>query len=47
MVRKFDKNDLNNVLEIWLDTNTKTHDFISENYWKRQLESVKNLLPKS
>ena len=32
------------VAEIWLDTNIKTHYFISAQYWKSNFELVKELL---
>jgi len=34
MVRKFKTQDIDEVMEIWLDTNIKAHDFIDKNYWK-------------
>ena len=36
--------DINKVAEIWLDTNIKTHYFISAQYWKSNFELVKELL---
>ena len=36
--------DINKVEEIWLDTNIKTHYFISAQYWKSNFELVKELL---
>ena len=32
------------IAEIWLDTNIKTHYFISAQYWKSNFELVKELL---
>ena len=34
MIRELRKVDINKVAEIWLDTNIKTHYFISAQYWK-------------
>lgn len=34
MIRPLRKDDRNRVMQIWLDTNINTHDFISEDYWK-------------
>lgn len=45
MIRKFENIDLEEIMKIWLDTNIQAHDFISENYWKNNFESVKSLLP--
>ena len=42
MIRELRKVDIN--AEIWLDTNIKTHYFISAQYWKSNFELVKELL---
>lgn len=44
MIRELRKVDINKVAEIWLDTNIKTHYFISAQYWKTNFELVKELL---
>lgn len=44
MIRELRKVDINKVAEIWLDTNKKTHYFISAQYWKSNFELVKELL---
>ena len=44
MVRKLQKADIDRVADIWLDTNSKAHDFISAQYWKRNFELVKEML---
>ncbi len=44
MIRELRKTDINIVADIWLDTNIKAHYFISAQYWKRNLELVKELL---
>ena len=44
MIRELRKVDINKVAEIWLDTNIKTHYFISAQYWKSNFELVKDLL---
>ena len=44
MSRELRKVDINKVAEIWLDTNIKTHYFISAQYWKSNFELVKELL---
>lgn len=44
MIRELRKVDINKVAEIWLDTNIKTHYFISVQYWKSNFELVKELL---
>ena len=44
MIRELRKVDINKVAEIWLDTNIKTHYFISAQYWKSNFKSVKEAL---
>lgn len=44
MIRELRKVDINKVAEIWIDTNIKTHYFISAQYWKSNFELVKELL---
>lgn len=44
MIKELRKVDINKVAEIWLDTNIKTHYFISAQYWKSNFELVKELL---
>ena len=44
MIRELRKVDINKVAEIWLDTNIKTHYFMSAQYWKSNFELVKELL---
>ncbi len=43
MIRKFEKRDINAIAEIWLDTNIKAHNFISDKYWIDNFENVKKL----
>jgi putative acetyltransferase len=45
MIRKFEINELETVMEIWLDTNINTHDFINTSYWKENYNLVKEMLP--
>lgn len=45
MIRQFKKNDLSAVMQIWLDTNIKAHDFIPKEYWENNYEIVKEILP--
>ncbi len=47
MIRIFGENDLSAVMQIWLDTNIKAHDFISKEYWTGNYEMVKEILPKA
>ena len=44
MIRELRKADINQVADIWLDTNIKAHYFIPAQYWKSNLDLVKELL---
>jgi putative acetyltransferase len=45
MIRKLADNDIDKVMDIWLDINIKAHDFIPASYWFRNYDSVKKMLP--
>ena len=47
MIRKLNKDDIDKVTQIWLEVNTKTHNFIPEKYWTEQFNAVKQILPQS
>lgn len=47
MIRSFKKNDLSSIMQIWLDTNIKTHDFIPKEYWIDNYEMVRSVLPQA
>ena len=47
MIRKFEKNDINAVMEIWVNENIRTHNFIAKEYWKDNYEYIKDILPKA
>lgn len=34
MIRKFEKSDIDTVMQIWKDENIKGHKFIPKEYWK-------------
>lgn len=44
MVRRLQQTDINNIADIWLDTNLKAHYFISAQYWKSNFDLVKEML---
>ena len=44
MIRELQRDDINKVADIWLDTNIKAHHFIPAQYWKSNFESVKEAL---
>ena len=45
MIRKFKKNDINDVMKIWKNENIKTHKFIPKEYWESNYKYVKEILP--
>ena len=45
MISKFEKNDINPVMQIWKNENIKAHKFISKEYWKNNYNYVKEILP--
>ncbi|MHC1747231.1 MAG: N-acetyltransferase [Cellulosilyticaceae bacterium] len=47
MIREFTMDDLERVMAIWLDTNIQAHDFIANEYWIRNFDMVKNILPEA
>lgn len=47
MIRKFEKKDINAVMEIWKNENIRTHNFIAKEYWKDNYEHAKDILPKA
>lgn len=40
MIRKYEVSDKEQVLQLWLNTNLQAHDFIDEDYWKANTNSV-------
>lgn len=47
MIRKFEENDIDLVIQIWKNENIKAHKFISKEYWENNYEYVKEILPKA
>lgn len=45
MIRKFKKEDIDEVMEIWKKENIRTHNFISKEYWENNYEYVKDIIP--
>lgn len=45
MIRKFEKNDIDAVMQIWKNENIKAHEFISKEYWNNNYNYVKAILP--
>ncbi len=48
MISKLKETDMDQVLEIWLETSIKSHNFIKREFWESKLEDMRNLyLPAS
>lgn len=47
MIRRFIKNDLTAVMEIWLSANLQAHNFIPKEYWINNYAEVKEMLPQA
>jgi len=45
MVKEFDICKVDEIMQIWLDTNIAAHDFIPKEYWTDNFEIVKTMLP--
>ncbi len=45
MIRKFEDNDIDDIMQIWKSANIKAHNFISNEYWENNYEYVKSVLP--
>lgn len=41
MIRKFETKDTERVMQIWLEANIETHDFVSGDYWPAQYQPVR------
>lgn len=47
MIRKFQKPDLDAVMQIWLDSNIEAHGFIPSAYWMDHYDMVRAMLPEA
>ena len=45
MIRKYQKSDLDALMQIWLEGNLDAHHFIDPSYWHDNYELVKKELP--
>lgn len=44
MVEEFDSNDIDEIMNIWLNTNIVTHSYIKESYWKGNYDNVRKAI---
>lgn len=47
MIRKFQETDIEQVMEIWLNSNIEAHSFVPEKYWRSNFDMVKEQLPQA
>ena len=47
MLGKFEDSKLNEIMEIWLETNIQAHSFINKKYWLGNYNFVKEILPEA
>lgn len=47
MIRRLQKADVDRVMDLWLDTNLKAHNFVHAAYWRSNFEPVKEMLPRA
>ena len=47
MIRVCQNDDMDTLMQIWLDANLCAHAFIPKTYWTDHYEQVKNMLPQA
>ncbi|TQQ85274.1 GNAT family N-acetyltransferase [Peptacetobacter hominis] len=47
MIRAKNDKDINRIMEIWINTNIKTHSFIDESYWRKNFSIAKDMISES
>lgn len=47
MIRKFQMEDREPVMKLWLETNIEAHDFVDESYWRGSFDAVSEIIPTS
>ena len=47
MIREFEDDDIDAVMQIWKNENIETHKFIPKEYWENSYNYVKEVLPKA
>ena len=47
MIRKFETQDLDAVMQIWLHGNLDAHPFIPASFWTDHFETVRDMLPQA
>ena len=47
MIRRFENNDLAQIMDIWRETNIRAHSFIDQKYWDENFEAVREMIPEA
>ena len=47
MIRRFEIRDLDEVMDLWLHANIESHSFIEADYWKKNYDMVRKLIPEA
>jgi len=47
LIRRFENNDLAQIMDMWLETNMRAHSFIEQKYWNENFEAVRNMIPEA
>lgn len=47
MIRNFRAEDIDNIMQLWLETNIQAHSFINQKYWQDNFAAVKEEIPKA
>lgn len=47
MIRNFRIEDMDQIMQLWLDTNIRAHQFIDSSYWNDNYEAVREMMPQA
>ena len=47
MIRKFRNEDLEQIMQLWLQANVQAHGFIEKTYWKSHYSEVRKMMPEA
>ena len=47
MIRRFETRDLDEIMDLWLHANIESHSFIEADYWKKNYDIVRKLIPEA
>ena len=47
MIRRFETRDLDEIMDLWLHVNIESHSFIEADYWKKNYDMVRKLIPEA